>query len=153
MQKTVFRFKPMFSRWRSFSAMLHDIAAAILAWVVAYELRFNFEIPSLFQTSLLYVIIWAVPLQIVFFIGLGLYRGVWRFASIPDLRRIIMAISTSTVAAGALIFMLQPATVAVPRSVLILDPILLLLIMGGSRLAYRAWKEHKLYGFMQGRQG
>ena len=35
---------------------------------------------------------------------------------------------------------------AVPRSVLLLDPILLLLIMSGSRLAYRVWKEHDIYG-------
>src|SRR5690606_21241992 len=34
----------------------------------------------------------------------------------------------------------------VPRSILLLDPILLILIMGGSRIVYRAWKEHKLYG-------
>ncbi len=32
----------------------------------------------------------------------------------------------------------------VPRSVLILDPLLLIIAMGGSRLAYRAWKEHRL---------
>lgn len=135
--------------WRSFSAFLHDILAAVLAWVIAYELRFNFEVPSQFTSSMLYVIGWAVPLQAAFFFGFGLYRGVWRFASIPDLKRIMKAIGVSAVAAGALLFMLQPDNVAVPRSVLILDPILLLLIMGGSRFAYRAWKEHKLYGFVK----
>ena len=41
--------------------------------------------------------------------------------------------------------MLKPFGV-IPRSVLILDPILLILLMGGSRFAYRAWKEHHLYG-------
>ena len=34
----------------------------------------------------------------------------------------------------------------IPRSVLIIDPLLLLLIMGGSRFLYRQWKEHGLYG-------
>ena len=34
--------------------------------------------------------------------------------------------------------------IAVPRSVLIMSPILLMMIMGGSRLAYRAWKERTL---------
>ena len=33
-----------------------------------------------------------------------------------------------------------------PRSILLLDPILLLLMMGGSRLIYRIWKEGQLYG-------
>lgn len=135
--------------WRSFSAFLHDILAAVLAWVIAYQLRFNFEVPQQFTGSLLYVIGWAVPLQAVFFFSFGLYRGVWRFASIPDLKRIMKAIGVAAVAAGALLFMLQPDEVAVPRSVLVLDPILLLLIMGGSRFAYRAWKEHKLYDFVK----
>jgi FlaA1/EpsC-like NDP-sugar epimerase len=36
--------------------------------------------------------------------------------------------------------------IVVPRSVLILDPILLVLMMGGSRFVYRAWKEDQLYG-------
>ncbi len=34
----------------------------------------------------------------------------------------------------------------VPRSVLVIDPLLLLLMMGGSRLLYRLWKENLLYG-------
>jgi len=134
-------------RWRSFTAFLHDAAAAVLAWVLAYQLRFNLEIPPNFQESLLYVIAWIAPLQMLSFVIFGLYKGVWRFASLPDLKRIIVAVSASAVASAALLFMLQPQALAVPRSVLILDPLLLLLIMGGSRFAYRAWKEHKLYGF------
>jgi FlaA1/EpsC-like NDP-sugar epimerase len=43
------------------------------------------------------------------------------------------------------LYMINPLVV-VPRSVLILDPILLVLLMGGSRFAYRAWKEYRLYG-------
>jgi FlaA1/EpsC-like NDP-sugar epimerase len=40
-------------------------------------------------------------------------------------------------------------SVTVPRSVLILDPILLIVMMGGSRFAYRAWREHRLVRFSQ----
>jgi len=38
--------------------------------------------------------------------------------------------------------------IGVPRSVLIISPLLLILVMGGSRLAYRAWKEGRLKGVM-----
>ena len=75
----------------------------------------------------------------------GLYRGVWRFASVADLWRIILAVGASSVALTAVFFMLK-LEVIIPRSVLVLDPILLVLMMGGSRFAYRAWKDHKLYG-------
>ena len=79
--------------------------------------------------------LWVVPLYGIFFFVSRLYRGIWRFASLPDLQRIILAVGGGALATPAVLFMLQ---LAVPRSVLVMSPILLLLIMGGSRLAYRA---------------
>ncbi|MGH8650586.1 MAG: polysaccharide biosynthesis protein, partial [Burkholderiales bacterium] len=86
-----------------------------------------------------------MPAYAALFWGFGMYRGLWRFASIPDLRRILMAVATGAILVPALMFMLQ---IAVPRTVLILTPILLLLAVGGSRLAYRAWKERRLSGLI-----
>ncbi len=130
---------------RSFGAFLHDIAIAFVAWGLAFLLRFNFEIPTNFYVHLYETAVWVVFVQITSFIVFGLYQGVWRFASIPDLKRIIKAVLVGSIAVSALLLMIRP-TVVVPRSVLILDPILLILLMGGSRFAYRAWKEHHLYG-------
>ena len=134
---------------RTIFALLHDIAVAVFAWIIAYLLRFNFTIPAEQVSSLWLVLIFLTPIQALFFIRLGLYRGVWRFASIPDLKRILMAISMAAITAVALLFMFKPMGLTVPRSVLILDPILLLLMMGGSRFVYRSWKEHQLYGVNQ----
>lgn len=92
--------------------------------------------------------VWVIPLQALVFLFAGLYRGVWRFASLPDLQRLIRAIAISSALVVAILFMFKPHGV-VPRSVLIMDPMLLLLLMGGSRFAYRAWKEHRLYGSAQ----
>jgi FlaA1/EpsC-like NDP-sugar epimerase len=130
---------------RTFFALLHDFSVAAIAWVAAYLLRFNFMIPSEHLPQMLQTIPWVVLLQSVVFVSIGLYRGVWRFASVSDLKRILFAVGLAAVFVAALLFMLSSAIV-VPRSVLILDPILLILMMGGSRFAYRAWKEHKLYG-------
>ncbi|MES2181592.1 MAG: polysaccharide biosynthesis protein, partial [Pseudomonadota bacterium] len=131
---------------RRLSAFLHDVSVALLAWFAAYLLRFNFMVPLEFTTSLLQMALFVIPLQMLFFIKFGLYRGVWRFASIYDLKRILMAVSMAAITVVALLFMFKPVGIIVPRSVLILDPILLLLMMGGSRFAYRAWKEHQIYG-------
>jgi FlaA1/EpsC-like NDP-sugar epimerase len=126
-------------------ACFHDIAAAIFAWWFAYQLRFNFDLPESFHTELWRTLPWVVLLQSVVFWYVGLYRGVWRYASVADLRRILMAVVASVVfIALALVLLRLP--LVVPRSVLILDPLLLLLIMGGSRLLYRLWKENQLYG-------
>ena len=129
----------------TFVALLHDIAMASFAWFLAYLLRFNFSIPAEFITSLLQTLPWVVGLQAIVFVYVGLYRGVWRFASVSDLRRIILAVTASAVSIVAVFFMLK-LDIIIPRSVLVLDPILLILMMGGSRFAYRAWKDHQLYG-------
>ncbi|MFA5171992.1 MAG: nucleoside-diphosphate sugar epimerase/dehydratase [Sulfuriferula sp.] len=123
-------------------AFLHDLAAAGLAWLGAYWLRFNLNIPAEFWPSALGTLAWVMPLQALAFWRFGLYRGIWRFASLPDLRRILFAVGVAALLIPLALFMFQVKAV-VPRSVLVLDPILLLLIMGGSRLVYRAWKEHR----------
>jgi FlaA1/EpsC-like NDP-sugar epimerase len=87
--------------------------------------------------------LWIIPLQAAIFHSFGLYRGIWRFASIPDLRRIALAAGTAGLAIPAVLLMLQRLN-DVPRSVLVLHPLLLVLIMGGSRFLYRAWRDGQL---------
>ena len=134
--------------WRTIVATLHDILAAVLAWALAYWLRFNFDVPSQFVQSIGHNLVWVVGAQSIIFLAFGLYRGIWRFASIPDLRRIGLAVATSALAVPALLFMLDRMQY-VPRSVLVLDPMLLFLIMGGSRFLYRAWKDGHLLSLKQ----
>ncbi len=128
---------------RIVTVILHDILAAALAWIGAYWLRFNLTIPAEYLAASLSTMTWVVPLQAIVFWRFGLYRGIWRFASLPDLKRIMLAVGIAALLTPLVLILFQ-VTAVVPRSVLILDPLLLLIIMGGSRLAYRAWKEHRL---------
>jgi FlaA1/EpsC-like NDP-sugar epimerase len=128
---------------RSLTASLHDLCAAAIAWMAGYALRFNFDIPPSFVEAMWSNLLWAIPLQAVIFHGFGLYRGIWRFASIPDLRRIALAAGTAGLAIPAVLLMFQRLN-DVPRSVLVLHPLLLVLIMGGSRFLYRAWRDGQL---------
>jgi FlaA1/EpsC-like NDP-sugar epimerase len=129
---------------RRFIAMIHDLAAVIAAWWLAYLFRFNFDIPADHMTSMQQTLLWVIPIQITAFLVFGLYRGIWRYASLPDLRRILLAVLGGTAVVSLILFLLQ-ILVGVPRSILILDPILLLFMMGGSRLVYRGWKEGLFY--------
>ncbi len=128
---------------RTVAIILHDILVAALAWLGAYWLRFNLEVPHEYQVAAVSTLAWVVPLQAAVFWRFGLYRGIWRFASLPDLKRIVVAVGLAAVMIPVVLILFRVNTV-VPRSVLILDPLLLLTVMGGSRLAYRAWKEHHL---------
>ena len=129
---------------RTFLKFINDIIAVILAWWLAYLFRFNFEIPALYLDSLEETLPWVIPIQAVSFFCFGLYREVWRYVSLHDLRRIIYAVLTAATVVPLVLFMLQ-ILAGVPRSVLLLDPILLLFMMGGSRITFRLWKEGRLF--------
>ena len=124
-------------------AVAHDIVAAGVAWMAAFLLRFNLDVHDPFFAGVWPTLPWIVVTQTVVFLLFGLYRGIWRYASVPDLRRIVFAAIVG-VTATALVLRLLELPVVVPRSVFILDPILLVMLMGGSRLTYRTWKEHRL---------
>jgi FlaA1/EpsC-like NDP-sugar epimerase len=128
--------------WRNSVAFLHDIAASAIAWCLAYLFRLNFELEEPFASAMVSNVLWVVPLQAALFVWLGMYRGLWRYASLPDLRRILIAavVGAMAIAAAIVVFRLS----GVPRSVILLYPILLAMLMGGSRIAYRAWKEGHL---------
>ncbi|HNA60953.1 MAG TPA: polysaccharide biosynthesis protein, partial [Elusimicrobiota bacterium] len=81
--------------FKKFLVFLHDVAATAVAWYAAFLLRFNFAIPPANLESLLWSMAIVVPLQAVVFWWYGLYRSLWRFASLPDLRRIVMAVFVS----------------------------------------------------------
>lgn len=129
---------------RSYLAALHDIAAIAVAWIGAYLLRFNFELPPAFAIEAGQTLVWVVLSQGSIFWALGLYRGVWRYASVNDLRRIVSAVIFGTLAIPLMFWMVR-FDVVLPRSVLIIYPLLLLILMGGGRLAYRLWKEQTLF--------
>jgi len=133
------------SNFRTVLAILHDAIAAAIAWSLAYLLRFNFELPHAFAVELKQTVVWVVLVQLIIFWRFKLYRGIWRYASTTDLRRIFLAVFLSA-AVVPLMFVMLRMDFVLPRSVLVINPLLLILLMGGSRFMYRMWKEQGLYG-------
>jgi FlaA1/EpsC-like NDP-sugar epimerase len=130
--------------WRAALAFLHDACMAAVAWAGIYWLRFNLDLREPFLTDMLFTLAWILPLQAGIFLALGLYRGLWRFASLLDLQRIVLAAGLGAILIPLVLVMLKLQAV-VPRSVLFFYPIVLIFLMAGSRFAYRLWKEHRLY--------
>ena len=130
----------------SLFVFLYDLSALVFAWVGGFLLRFNFDLPSNFISVMGWGLIFLLPAHAVACRVAGLYRGIWMFASLPDLKRVLRAVGLST--AGLMVFfaLYRTEQQVVPRSLLILYPMLLMLYMGGGRAAYRMWKEHRLYG-------
>ncbi|MBI5558031.1 MAG: polysaccharide biosynthesis protein [Deltaproteobacteria bacterium] len=131
----------LFNRWAAF---IHDLLWVPVAFLAAYWFRFNLqEIPPSYVTGFWRIAGLALPVHGVIFWILGLYRGMWRFASLPDLSRILKSAVLGALVVtllGAVLFRLE----GVPRSVLLLAPLLLILGLAAPRLCYRWFKDHRL---------
>lgn len=124
--------------------ILHDLVAISLAWALSLFARFNFEIPPQYYLD---AAVTAFPIVLVvqgmIARHFGLYKGLWRFASLPDLWNIIRAAVLGALSIALVLFVFNRLE-GIPRSLLILYPFFLVFLLGGPRLAYRLWKDHSL---------
>jgi FlaA1/EpsC-like NDP-sugar epimerase len=120
---------------------LHDLAMVAVAWLGAFWLYFNLAMPPAAEArAALQGLPIVMLIQAALFRFVGLYRGVWRFASIPDLVRIVKAASLGILIAAVTLFVINRLN-DVPRSVIPLYLGLLVLILATPRLLYRIWKD------------
>lgn len=126
---------------------LFDILAAAAAWAGGLLIRFNFTWPSNSGSSSLLILAALLPIHALACYWAGLYRGIWRLASIPDLKRVSNAIAISAIGLLAIKALFDVPGSALPRAMIVLYPLLLATIMCGARLAWRIWKEYRVcYG-------
>jgi len=126
-------------------AFAHDVLMIPLAWFCAYWIRFNLgPIPEYMLVKAMAMVPILIVVQGVVFWYVGLYRGVWRFASIPDLVRIVQALVVGIALSVLAIFIVNRMQ-GIPPSVFPLYGLLLLSFLGGPRLLYRWLREHHLY--------
>ena len=130
---------------RSFLVLVFDLVAACAAWVGTYFARFNFEWAEPYVPQMLWGLAVVLPAHAMVCRWAGLYRGIWVFASFPDLGRVLKAVAFSSLAVWAMVALYRGHP-PIPRSAPIIYPVILMLVMAGGRAAYRMWKEHHLYG-------
>ncbi|WP_422126386.1 polysaccharide biosynthesis protein [Thioalkalivibrio sulfidiphilus] len=128
---------------RKVVVFIHDLAWVPAAVLLGYWVRFNLgSVPAEHYVSIAQVVALALVIQAVLFWGFGLYRGIWRFASIPDMARIAKAVLIGTLLISGMIFLMRLGQV--PRSVVFLYPIFLTMGLVGPRLMYRWIKDHHI---------
>ncbi len=135
------------SFWQRYGRRLlvagHDLVMVALALCLSFLVAYDFTVPDEVRVALWQALAVFVPVQGMVLWWAGLYRGVWRFASIPDLQNIVRAVGVG-ILAGSLALFIVNRLAFVPRSSLLLYPIFLALLLGGPRIAYRMWSEHRL---------
>ncbi len=126
--------------------LLGDIFLAIVSIFAAYSIRL--ELISIFPTyqrSLLWMLGISVVVKPIVYFLFGMYRRIWRYASIRELVLIIISVtSASMVVALAMIALFASrAFYGFPRSVLIIDWLLSILLVGALRFSSRLLAELK----------
>jgi FlaA1/EpsC-like NDP-sugar epimerase len=118
---------------------------------MTFMARYQFSASADDSSLMLKTLPLVVVIELGCFVGFGLYRGIWRYASMYDVKRIFTAVGVSA--------MLVPITLllwrhglGVPRVLYFVNPLILLLFMGGGRILYRWFKEHRQFSEVR-RQG
>lgn len=120
----------------------HDLLMVWICWQALHHLRY-----AMLPNPIAYPL-WSTEIAIVLlaqglvFWWVGLYRGLWRFASVPDLWNIFKA-SVVGLLAIALGLALYNRLGSVPRAVLVMYPFVLAGLLGMPRLLFRAWKDNQ----------
>lgn len=129
----------MFAK-RRFSVFLLDTILIGLAISLAFLLRFDFSIPStefhLFWECLIVVLV----VKPMVFTSLGFYNSLWRYASLQDAIELLKGTALASVLSIFVVLYIRQFT-PVPRSIFLLDGLLLLMLVAASRLIWRVYRE------------
>lgn len=124
-------------------SMLHDGLMAALASVLALWLRVgeqigNYDSTAIAEDAALFTLITLVFLRLS-----GLYRGIWRYASVDDLFAIGRA-ATFAILVYTLVLFLVSRLQGEPRSTLGIQWFVLIALLSAPRIAYRLFKDGRL---------
>jgi FlaA1/EpsC-like NDP-sugar epimerase len=128
---------------RAFLAFVHDVLMAALSVVVSLYLRLGGDVVDYKPRLTITYILSFTAIAASVFLLTGLYRGIWRYASLPDLFNIARGV-TLTVAVFLPVMFVLTRLEALPRSTLLIDWFVLIALLGAPRLAYRLFKDRGL---------
>ncbi len=133
----------------SLTAGVIDLLLVLLAWGMAFWLRFNLDVPADFRSLALE----SAPLSVLAYaLGLSVarvYRQVWSYTGLPELRQLAVGVAFSAVLCTAFVLMLRLP--GFPRSVVLLHPLISLVLLGAARAASRTVAERRLADQARGR--
>ncbi|HWK46425.1 MAG TPA: nucleoside-diphosphate sugar epimerase/dehydratase [Stellaceae bacterium] len=128
---------------------LHDGVMSALSFVLALYLRMGDSAWDDLDHGL--VAQYAITLSVLVLIFLrltGLYRGIWRYASLNDLFAIARAVTAAVLVFTVLSFILTRLD-QMPRTALVIDWFVLMALLAGPRIAYRLFKDGRLDRVME----
>ena len=124
---------------RTTSVALHTLLI-LLSNFLAFQLRFDSSVPPNVVQAARQTAVLLVLVRSAVFVPFRLYEGLWRYASIWDLSRIILGVLASSAVFYGIVRWVMPVQ-DYPRSVMLIDAMLLIVFMGGARMGRRILNE------------
>ncbi len=132
--------------WR----VVADAGLVTLAWYLAFQVRFDKGVPARYDEFLgLDVFIAVVSIQLVVFVVFGLYHHWWRYVSIRDMWRAVLAVTVASAAAVGFIYLWDPVPGwNLPRGIIAIDWMFTLGMVVGARVLARTLVERARRGIV-----
>ncbi|GJL49661.1 MAG: hypothetical protein NPIRA01_08880 [Nitrospirales bacterium] len=124
--------------------LMLDLVLIVLANYLAFWLRFDGKIPIEAKYVFATMLPWVVLIRGITFSLFRLNEGLWRYTSIWDLQSIVSGVLSSTLVFYALVHW-GFEVISYPRSVFVVDSVLLIGFLVGIRLPSRLYREHGLW--------
>ena len=127
-------------RLRRYRLIMIQIVLVVVANWAAFLLRFDGHEPAWAMNAWPQMLPWLVGIRAMTFWPFRLYQGRWRYTSVYELKAIGESVAVSSFLFAAVA--VSPVGPAVyPRSIFVIDAILLTLALGGVRVASRLYAE------------
>ena len=121
-----------------------DLLLLSLTPAIALSLRLQLPWDPQYTNPLVIYTVLSLIVKIVVFYFAGIYRQFWRYASIDSMIAILWGVGAASVIITGLVFSLYGSgflgTPSVPRSIPLIDSMLTLLVLGGTRLSLRVFE-------------
>lgn len=124
---------------KKLALMVVDFLIIVAAYYLSYFIRFESAIPPKYLTAFRGSLPVVVIIRFSMFLYFKLYSGYYRYASIADLIQILKAATAGSVIIVIPAFFLSAG--AIPRSIFVIDWLLIVVLLGGSRFMLRSLRE------------
>ena len=130
--------KRIIPKARRFIAVAVHIGLVLAANTLAFWVRFDGAVPPAYANLWFEALPWLVAIRAAFFVPFRLYQGPWRYTGVSDLTNVVLGVLSSSV-----VFALFETfrRVPYPRSIVLIDSLVLIFLMCGARLSLRVYRE------------
>ncbi len=132
---------------RAILAFCHDAVMLAISWAVTFLLLTEGPLDhrAALIASVSLVLAVTFPVQAVISTLLGMYQGLWRYASLPDVQRIVVSVLAGSLVSACVLWAAGWMH-ALGFAHFFIQALLLITLMAGSRISYRSWQEWRIYG-------